>query len=181
MAFNPGKEETLEGTILFLGEYRPWGWHKEKGAGSYPEHSSRIWDVKGKKPKGLTYFFEYLVKKVKKPTAIAVVPSHDAAAGPTTGVHVLANRVAKALDLSNGGACLVRHTTVDKKATGGERSIEGHLGSIKVDKADRIKGEVVLLLDDITTSGNSLLACRRLLLKAGAKDVIMLALGKTTH
>jgi len=181
MAFKPGKEETFEGDILFLGEYRPTGWHKEQGGGPYPEHSSRIWDVKNKKNKGLSYFSEYLVKKLKKPTAIAVVPSHHSGIGATTGLHMLAGRLAKDLGLSNGSPCLVRHTTVDKKATGGDRSIEGHLASIKVAKADRIKGHVVLLIDDITTTGNSLLACKRLLMEAGAKDVIMLALGKTTH
>ena len=37
----------------------------------------------------------------------------------------------------------------------------------------------VLLLDDVTTTGNSLIACRDILLKNGADDVIMFALGKT--
>ena len=180
MAFKTGKEETLEGDIMFLGEYMPWKIYKEQG-GTYPEHSQRVWDVKDKAAKGLNYFYDYLSKKLKRPTAIAVVPSHDSATGPTTGVHVLANRLADALELSNGGPCLVRHTTVEKKAKGGERSIEGHLKSIKVVKADRIKGHLVLLIDDITTTGNSLIACKRLLMKAGAKEVLMLALSKTTH
>ena len=36
-----------------------------------------------------------------------------------------------------------------------------------------------MLLDDITTSGNSLLACRDILIANGAKRVEMLALGRT--
>ncbi len=37
----------------------------------------------------------------------------------------------------------------------------------------------VILLDDVTTTGNSLIACRDILLKNGADDVIMFALGET--
>ncbi len=37
----------------------------------------------------------------------------------------------------------------------------------------------VLLIDDVTTSGNSLRACRDILLQNGAKKVYMLALGRT--
>jgi predicted amidophosphoribosyltransferase len=55
------------------------------------------------------------------------------------------------------------------------------LDSIKVVKPDLIKGRRVLLLDDVKTSGNSLIACKELLLKAGAKEVVMVALGRTTH
>ena len=183
MAFNQVTEDTPEGPITSLGEYRPWGWHKECGGNGsdYPTHSGRILDLKGKKAVGLNYFFDYMADKVKKPTAIAVVPSHDAEKGPNSGVHSLANRLASGLGLSNGGACLVRHTTVPKLATGGDRDIGVHLDSIRVENADLIKGQRVLLLDDVKTSGNSLAACRRLLLDAGAAEVKMVALGRTTH
>ncbi len=42
-----------------------------------------------------------------------------------------------------------------------------------------VEGEDVLLLDDISTSGNSLLACRDILIANGARSVEMLALGRT--
>ncbi len=38
----------------------------------------------------------------------------------------------------------------------------------------------VILLDDVTTSGNSLMACRDILMDNGIKNVYMLALGKTS-
>jgi predicted amidophosphoribosyltransferase len=183
MVFKPKTEETDEGGIISLGEYRPWSFHKECGGNGsdWPEHSARTLDLKKKKAAGYDYFFKYLRKAVKSSTAVAVVPSSDSGKGPTTGVHSLATRLAKELGLSNGGACLVRHKTIAKKAAGGDRSIGVDLGSIRVEKADLIKGKVVLLLDDVTTSGNSLLACKRLLLKAGAKEVKMVALSRTTH
>jgi predicted amidophosphoribosyltransferase len=185
MTFKPDKEDTFEGTIVSLGEYRPWTWHKEQGGNGrdYPEHSGRILDLKSKKAGSTDYFFDYLVANVKKnkPTAIAVVPSHDASKGPTSGVHNLAARLAKEFGISDGRTCLVRYTTIPKLAGGGDRSIDVHLNSIRVENPDRIKGHSVWLIDDVKTSGNSLLACRRLLLKAGAKEVKMISLGRTTH
>lgn len=41
-----------------------------------------------------------------------------------------------------------------------------------------ITGDIVLLMDDVTTTGNSLYACREILLQAGADHVEMFALGK---
>jgi predicted amidophosphoribosyltransferase len=42
-------------------------------------------------------------------------------------------------------------------------------------------GREVLLLDDVTTSGSSLEACKRLLLDAGAAAVKCAALGRTAE
>lgn len=42
-----------------------------------------------------------------------------------------------------------------------------------------VADEVVLVVDDVTTSGNSLYACRDILMEHGAKRVALLALGQT--
>lgn len=68
---------------------------------------------------------------------------------------------------------------MDQLASGGDRSAEVHFNSIEVDPVVDIRGETFLLLDDITTSGNSLYACKRILLNHGASKVEMMALGKT--
>ena len=47
---------------------------------------------------------------------------------------------------------------------------------VQVPAMDNVR---VLLIDDVATSGNSLRACRDILLKNGAKKVYMLALGRT--
>ena len=39
-------------------------------------------------------------------------------------------------------------------------------------------GDIVLLMDDVTTTGNSLYACREILKNRGAGEVEMFALGK---
>ncbi|MGN6660767.1 MAG: ComF family protein [Achromobacter mucicolens] len=77
---------------------------------------------------------------------------------------------------------LVRTQTIDKLARGGNRSIEVHLGSIApAPRYERYFGKkAVLLLDDVTTTGNSLRACSMLLEQYGADLIYPLALGRTT-
>ena len=41
-----------------------------------------------------------------------------------------------------------------------------------------ITGDIVLLMDDVTTTGNSLYACKEILKQNGANVVEMFALGK---
>lgn len=41
-----------------------------------------------------------------------------------------------------------------------------------------ISGDIVLLMDDVTTTGNSLYACKDILMHCGAFNVEMFALGK---
>ena len=60
---------------------------------------------------------------------------------------------------------IIRIKTVDKLATGGERDISVQKASLGVNPEMSISGDVVLLVDDVTTSGNSLRACRDILQK----------------
>lgn len=75
--------------------------------------------------------------------------------------------------------CLIRYADVSKNASGGNRNIEKHLGSIKVGDKKLIKGKRILLIDDVATTGNSIQACKSILKSAGAGNVIMLVLGQT--
>lgn len=53
------------------------------------------------------------------------------------------------------------------------------MDSIDVNSEMSITGEVILVVDDVTTSGNSLYACRDILMNHGASRVALLALGQT--
>jgi hypothetical protein len=53
-------------------------------------------------------------------------------------------------------------------------------GKFKIIDQDQIKGKKILLIDDIRTSGISILECADILLKAGAKEIISLSLGTNT-
>ena len=74
---------------------------------------------------------------------------------------------------------LNRSRKIDKLATGGCRSKEVHFESIDVDHTMSVNGEFVLLMDDVTTTGNSLYACKDILINHGAENVEMFALGKS--
>ena len=160
--------------------YRPWSWHKSGGGdwSNYPTYSGRILDLKNRKPVGIAYFRDKLDPDLGTGFAIAVVPSHDPEK-TVSGLTQLARALCDQGDRIDASGCLVRHTKIAKLAAGGDRSLTVHLKSIRVENARLIKGRSVLLLDDVTTSGHSLLACRRLLLDAGAADVDCVALGQT--
>jgi hypothetical protein len=71
-----------------------------------------------------------------------------------------------------------RTTPIAKLASGGDRSLYVHRQSLAL--TERMKPDrTYILLDDITTTGNSLAACCELLHQSGARRVVTFALGKT--
>jgi predicted amidophosphoribosyltransferase len=112
--------------------------------------------------------------------AVCVVPPHRVGACTRDGIGLVAKELCKECpDVVNARRCLYRHTEIKKLSGGGERSLQVHLDSIRVNQRRLIQGRDVLLLDDIATTGFSLCACRLLLLRAGAASVLMFALAKT--
>jgi predicted amidophosphoribosyltransferase len=145
---------------------------------NYDRHSGRILDFKQGQVGAINEFDAMVEPLLGSGFAIAVVPSHDPdkQEGP---LDILARKLASRKDRVDASKCLQRHTKVAKLATGGPRGKEVHLKSIRVHGADLVRGKSVLLLDDVTTTGGSFDACTELLLRAGAKEVKCLALGKT--
>ena len=80
----------------------------------------------------------------------------------------------------DGTSCLVRKYTVTKKHEGGSRNLIEEIQSLKVQNNDIIKDKVVIVLDDITTSGVSMDASIKLFKEAGARKVYGLAIAKTS-
>ena len=96
------------------------------------------------------------------------------------GIRLAAMEVARSLDYVDGTGCLVRSEDKPKSHFGG-RSLGLNLATLAVDQPEYIRGKRVLLVDDITTSGHSLVAGEQKLLEAGATDVVKLALGETVY
>ena len=170
--------------IFYLGDYLPWSWHKAMGGdgSNYPSYSGRILDLKESKAASLQSFENLLMGEIsRKYTAVTAVPSHDPAKGINTGVRLLAKQVASKLGTSDGRTFLRRTQMINKLANGGDRSVKVHLNSVVAENAEQFAGGTLLLLDDVLTSGNSIIACRQLLMKAGAAEVICVALGRTKH
>ena len=87
------------------------------------------------------------------------------------GAALLCQKIANNLNQINGSSCLERHIEVLFSKYGGDRTQQKHLDSIRVINEDLIIGKNVWLLDDITTTGNTLMACKKLLKEAGALEV----------
>jgi len=166
--------------IAVYGDYKPWTAHKEDGGdgSNYPPHSGRILDLKKAKASAVAHFKDMIEPELQDGVVIVTVPSHDPAE-PARGLIKLAGELAQTGKRLDGSSCLVRTKKIDKLAGGGDRRKEVHLKSVQVARADLIKGRHVLLLDDVTKTGNSLSACSELLLAAGARSVECATIGKT--
>nr|MDQ2686493.1 hypothetical protein [Armatimonadota bacterium] len=110
--------------------------------------------------------------------AIAVVPSHDPVRF-VTPVRTLAQALATE-GRTDATGCLVRHTHIQRIVLGGQSTRALHRQTITVENPELVTGRSVLLLDDVAKSGASLLACRDLLMEAGAGRIQCLALGRVT-
>jgi len=109
--------------------------------------------------------------------AMAVVPSHDPDK-KTSGISKLAQSLTDE-GRTDATTVLVRFKKVAKQAVGGTRDINHHIQSIQVDARALPKDRMIVVIDDVTTTGNSLLACRKLLIRAGIRNVLLCSLAKT--
>lgn len=138
--------------------------------------SGKILDLKEGKESAICYFYNILDNEIRKDVTICVVPSSDAEK-TESGMTRLGQMLAE-----NGRKDCVyylkRKSSINKLATGGNRSKEVHLQSIETLTDLSVENDIVLLMDDVTTTGNSLYACKEILLQHGAKKVEMFALGK---
>ncbi|SDB96575.1 Phosphoribosyl transferase domain-containing protein [Succiniclasticum ruminis] len=96
---------------------------------------------------------------------------------------LIARLVGKHSGLHNGSAVLIRVKRIVPKSKGGSRAVSVDLDSIEVNSkcGIDISGKNILLIDDIITTGNSIVACKMILEKGGAKNVFVLCLGKTSR
>ncbi len=166
--------------IKHLGIYHSWSLHKEMGGDgtNYDKFSGQILDFKEAKPRAIASFLEQVEPLLTSGFAICVVPSHDPEK-KSGALHTFSAKLCQGTEREDLSGMLVRHTKIPKLAAGGRRDKEVHLNSIKVIAPSKVTGRRILLIDDVTTTGGSLEACKELLLKAGAKSVQCLALSKT--
>lgn len=138
--------------------------------------SGKILDLKEGKKSAVRFFYHLIDEEINKGVTICVVPSSNADVRES-GIGRLGEMLA-----ANGRKdkvyFLLRKYSIEKLASGGNRNKEIHMQSIGTMPDMEITGDVVLLMDDVTTTGNSLYICREILLEKGAEEVEMFALGK---
>ncbi|MBQ9359612.1 MAG: hypothetical protein IJT96_01080 [Lachnospiraceae bacterium] len=174
------KRESLNGTgeIVVYSNYHKYWLDRERKIKNplFDVFSGRILDLKDGKENAIQYFYDILDREICEDVAICVVPSSNAD-NKDSGIVKLGKKLAE-----NGRRdrvyFLTREKSVSKLATGGNRSKEVHLESIGTLEDMSVEDEIVLLMDDVTTTGNSLYACKEILIRSGAKEVEMFALGK---
>lgn len=165
--------------IFYLGVYQPLTGDYE-GYWDFTEYSSGILDLKNGDSLAINDFFDCIHFNLAANDfdCILVVPPHHSC-NNKSGIKLLAQKIANVNNIIDATSCLIRHTTIDRLSTGGNRNLENHLKSIKILNQEVIQGKYVLLFDDISTTGNSWKACKKLLKDAGVKKVKCFVLGKT--
>lgn len=168
--------------VYYIDEYHAYRHHGVRNPG-FNAFSGRVLDFKDGKSGGINYFLNIVLDKkiYLGDYTIVLVPPSDPARQASHGSKVFLDKLfssCRIKEMTNGSDCLVRTVKVPKSVSG-DRSIKKHLDSIAVQNPEFVKGKIVLLLDDVTTTGNSLLACKKILEKASCKKVVLMALAQT--
>ncbi len=111
---------------------------------------------------------------------VCIMPAHDRGMY-SVGLKLLARFLVDTYGMTDGVELVQRIKTHDRNANGGDRSIAGQLQTLAIDDRYAVVDKKILLLDDVTTSGNSILAVRRLLTDRGNNWFVSIALGRTTY
>ena len=106
----------------------------------------------------MKYFYNLINEEICKDVTICVVPSSDADK-KESGIWMLGEMLA-ADGRKNKVYYLQRTKSIDKLAYGGCRDRQVHMKTISTVDSIDINGDIILLMDDVTTTGNSLYACR---------------------
>ena len=164
-----------ERAIHFRGEYR-YGTDMTPRAGfsDYDEDSERLVWLRRGSPDAVRFFCDDIDHQLGPGVAIVAVPSHSPTRGPNVGIGKLAEALATGGRV-NLGVHLRRHQKVPSLTEKHQRETELHLESITAAKGV-FEGREILLLDDLACTGNSLRACGKLLVHAGASRVGFLVL-----
>lgn len=124
-----------------------------------------------------------LLKMLKGEWIICSIPGHEKTLNITNALH---SQILSKVYLEPGqtiqNTLIQRSYTVDKKSMSANERVKDYkieMKSLLINDKINIKNKNIIVFDDITTTGCSMIAAKELLLEAGAKNVVCVALGKT--
>lgn len=142
------------------------------------KNTQDILRVKELDPNAIRRFAQEVSDFLMPGIAIAIVPSH-APEKTDTGIRRVGQLVANSCGRIDATGVLQRTQMIRPLHEGGDRRPEVLRASLRVANPELVKGQSLVLLDDVTTTGTSLHVGYHMLLEAGAARVKLLALGKT--
>lgn len=162
--------------FFYLNNYFPnrdWQNHRDS------EFSDRMIGLKGNQAEDVQWYADRLSSVLSRDFVVVVVPPSQI--DKDAPMSDLIDLISMDHNILNASACLRRTKTIKKLAEGNNRAVSVHLDSIEFEHPELLDGKNVLLLDDIMSTGNSLLACEQIIKKhAKPTAILKLALGKTT-
>ena len=167
---------SLEDKISHFGFYHPYNHGQNL---EFDAFSGYILDLKRDKLGMVDYFFDQLKNIDFNATeAIVIVPSHTPQ-NRISPVKKIAQKLARVKGWIDATDCVIRTHEIDKLASGGDRSMDVQLRSLKIINQHLLEGKNILVFDDVTTSGNSLFATMKLLKEYNINSVWSYAIAKT--
>lgn len=112
---------------------------------------------------------------------ICTVPGHEKTTNESNSVSRVIDMIFSNIKPQKCYSLIQRKYEVEKKHLSNNRKfdIDAEIKSLNINPRITVKDKKIIIFDDITTTGLSLLACKKLLLSAGAKQVVVVAIGKT--
>ena len=160
--------------------------HKDKSDSQTLVYIKRGVIKEDRKDKFIKKISDWLMDEVKEidknPVVVAIAPGHEKDDDPTGFMHDIVEKLAEdhPRRVIDGGQQLIRTKTVKKSATTpGFRDMKKHEGTIEINGKPDNKGKVVIILDDVWTSGSTLSACKKVMRDTKPKEVKLFAIGKT--
>lgn len=171
-----------EQRVLYLYKYYSVRFKEHAGT------SEKILKFKEGDPRAIDFFASEMISAMKvrynghldelSNMLVCIIPSH-VEGKYSEGLVQLCKRISAEFNMTYVPYLIKRTKTNKRKSQGGSRDIEDMLGSLGLGSGVDIKDKSIMILDDVTTTGNSIEAARKLLENAGARKVIAQTLGKS--
>ena len=163
--------------IQYVVDYKPKKHFQEDDRDKW---SKSILGVKNEDLESIEIWAKIISATIKKDTSFIIVCVPPSKANKISGIKKIVQQVGREKNMTIGEDLLFRSQSVQKQHEK-RKSINEIKNTIKfnLNSEKIILNKHILLLDDIISTGNTILACSQILLSKGAKKVTALLLGST--